>query len=55
MTVVKEDVGRVAGNLELCAGQQAIGKAAIHAMGETSKKDNCEVVLVVDAQNAFDI
>lgn len=53
MTVVKDDVRRAAGNLQVCAGQQAGGEAAIHAMREMFSEDNCEAVLLVDAKNAF--
>lgn len=53
MAVVKEDVRRAAGNLQVCAGQQAGGEAAIHAMREIYAQDDCEAVLLVDAKNAF--
>ena len=53
MTVVKEDVRKAAGNLQVCAGQQAGGEAAIHAMREIFAQDDCEAVLLVDATNAF--
>lgn len=53
MAVVKEDVQRAAGNLQVCAGQQAGGEAAIHAMREIFALDDCEAVLLVDAKNAF--
>lgn len=53
MAVVKEDVRSAAGNLQVCAGQQAGGEAAIHAMREIFSQDDCEAVLLVDAKNAF--
>lgn len=53
MAVVKEDVRRAAGNLQVCAGQQAGGEAAIHAMREIFGRAECEAVLLVDAKNAF--
>lgn len=53
MAVVKEDVRRAVGNLQVCAGQQAGGEAAIHAMREIFSDDECEAVLLVDAKNAF--
>ena len=53
MTVVKEDVRKAAGNLQLCAGQQAGGEAAIHAMREIFSQEDCDAVLLVDATNAF--
>ena len=53
MAVVKDDVRRAAGNLQVCAGQQAGGEAAIHAMREIYSQEECEAVLLVDARNAF--
>ena len=53
MAVVKDDVRRAAGNLQVCAGQQAGGEAAIHAMREIFEHEDCEAVLLVDAKNAF--
>jgi len=53
MKVVKNDVMKAAGNLQLCAGQQAGAEAAIHAMSNIFKDDSCEAVLLVDASNAF--
>ena len=32
LTVVKQDIETVAGNIQLCAGQKAGAEAAIHAM-----------------------
>ena len=53
MAVVKEDVRRAAGNLQVCAGQQACEEAAIHAMRKIFGQDECEAMLLVDAKNAF--
>ena len=53
MAVVKDDVTRAAGNLQVCAGQQAGGEAAIHAMRTIFEHKDCEAVLLVDAKNAF--
>ena len=53
MAVVKDDVMNAAGNLQVCAGQQAGGEAAIHAMREIFEHEDCEAVLLVDAKNAF--
>ncbi|XP_050739099.1 uncharacterized protein LOC127009782 [Eriocheir sinensis] len=53
MAVVKEDVRMAAGNLQVCAGQQAGGEAAVHAMREIFDHVECEAVLLVDAKNAF--
>ena len=53
MSVIKVDVRNAAGNLQVCAGQQAGGEAAIHAMREIYEHEDCEAVLLVDAKNAF--
>ena len=53
MEVTKDDVRAAAGNLQVCAGQQAGGEAAIHAMRKIYERDDCEAVLLVDASNAF--
>ena len=53
MEIVKDDVRTAAGNLQVCAGHQAGGEAAIHAMRETYEQEECEAVLLVDASNAF--
>eukprot|EP00794_Sanderia_malayensis_P018637 gene18637-biopygen15703 len=42
-----------AGNFQLCAGQRAGCEAAVHAMKEIFEDDECEAVLLVDADNAF--
>lgn len=53
MEVVKEDVRIAAGNLQVCAGHQAGGEAAIHAIREIYEQDECQGVMLVDASNAF--
>lgn len=53
MAAVKEDVKEAAGNLQVCAGHQAGGEAAIHAMREVYSHGECEAALLVDATNAF--
>ena len=55
MEVVKDDVRAAAGNLQVCAGHQAGGEAAIHAMRLIFEQRDCEAVLLVDASNAFNI
>ena len=41
------------GCLQTCTGVEAGIEAAIHAMAKTFKKEECEAVLLVDADNAF--
>ena len=50
---IKDDIQDVAGLLQLCAGQIAGIKAAIHFMRESFHDENTEAVLLVDTSNAF--
>ena len=53
LTVVKQDIETVAGNIQLCAGQKAGVEAAIHAMRFMFNDSDAEAVLLVDASDAF--
>ena len=53
MKVVKEDIKKAAGCLQLCAGQEAGCEAAIHAMHRISESNETEAILIVDAKHAF--
>ena len=53
MQISKEEVKRAAGNLQVCAGQQGGGEAAIHAMSEIFQESEVDAVILVDAKNAF--
>ena len=53
MSVLRPDILEVAGSLQLCAGQEAGCEAAIHAMRTIFTADDCDAVLLVDANNAF--
>ena len=53
MQIVKKDVTRAAGCLQLCAGQEAGSEAAIHAMSDMYENNDTEAVLLVDAENPF--
>ena len=53
MEVVKEDVKKAVGNLQVCAGQYAGCEAAIHSIRKVYEDPECEAVLMVDATNAF--
>ncbi|KAL5266795.1 hypothetical protein ACHWQZ_G003996 [Mnemiopsis leidyi] len=50
---IKEDIESSAGGLQTCAGHKAGVEAAIHAIHDTYKEDECEGLLLVDASNAF--
>ena len=49
MAVVKSDVEKHAGALQLCAGQSAGVEAAIHIY----EAESCDGILLLDAENAF--
>ena len=53
MKVLREDVKKAAGGLQLCAGQEAGVEAAIHAMHNVFDSAETDAVLLVDAENAF--
>ena len=51
--ITKGDVQDAAGPLQLCAGQIAGIKAAVHFMRDTFQSGDTEALLLVDASNAF--
>ena len=51
--MVKTDILEAAGNLQLCAGQEAGCEAAVHAMQSLFHSSNTQAVLLADASNAF--
>jgi len=53
MQVVRNDVTKSVGALQVCAGQEAGAEAAIHAMHEIYGREETEAVLLIDAENAF--
>ena len=53
MKVVKEDIKKAAGCLQLCVGQEAGCEAAIHAMHKIFESNETVAILIVDAENAF--
>jgi len=50
---LKTDVMSSVGSLQVCAGQEAGGETAVHAMREIYEDENTEAILLVDASNAF--
>ena len=52
LTVIKTDVQKTAGSVQLCVEQIGGSEAAIHAVREMYMSDEIEAVLLVDAQNA---
>ncbi|CAB4014728.1 Hypothetical predicted protein [Paramuricea clavata] len=53
MKVVKSDVMKASGSLQLCAYQPSGSKAAIHAMRNIFEEDDTEAILLIHASNAF--
>ena len=53
MSVLKKEFVSSAESLQVCAGQEAVFEAAIHAMEKIFKEELTEAVLSVDAENVF--
>ena len=51
--VVKENIKKVAGCLQLWSGQEAGCQAAIHAMHNIFESNETEAIIIVDGENAF--
>jgi len=50
---LKQDILSSAGGLQLCAGQEGGCEAIIHAMHQITDSQECEGILLIDADNAF--
>ena len=53
MKLLKRDVLKATGSLQLCAGQDVGSEAAIHVIYEILNKESTDAVLMVCASNAF--
>ena len=53
MKLLRKDILKAAGFLQLCAGQDTGNEAAIYAVDDMFNEDDTEGVLMVDASNAF--
>ena len=53
VTLLKPDILEASGCLQTCAGLEGGIEAAVHAMQEIFKSDECEAVILIDAENAF--
>ena len=49
----EREIQAASGSLQTCAGLESGIEAAIHAMKSTFQQDWCDVVMLVDADNAF--
>ena len=53
MKLLRKDILKATGSLQLCAGQDAGSEAVIHAVYGMFNEDSSEAVLMVDALNTF--
>ena len=53
LAVVRQDVKKAVGSIQLCIGQSQGCEASIQALNEIFAEDSTEAVLLVDASNAF--
>ena len=53
MGIVKSDVLKAAGCLQLCSGHEAGAEAAVHALRAVFEDEATDGILFVDATNAF--
>ena len=51
--VLRPELQEDAGDLQLCAGQESVCEAGIHAMHEIFNDENTHGIIQVDANNAF--
>ena len=53
VSVIREDILKSVGSLQVCAGHDAGCEAAVHAMQRIFNEEDTEAVLLIDASNAF--
>ena len=53
LSIVKDDVTKAVGNLQLCCGQDTRWEATIHSMHNIFGKNKAKAVLLAAAENAF--
>ena len=53
LSILRVDIQEAAGSTQLCAGQISGTEAAIHAIHDSFHSAQCEAVLLIDANNAF--
>ena len=54
MKLLRKDIVKATGSLQLCAGQDAGSEAVIHAVYDMFNEDDTGVVLMVDASKCFE-
>ena len=53
VAVIRSDIRKVVGSLQLCIGQRLGCEASIHALNEIYEEEATEAILMVDPSNAF--
>ena len=53
VSTLRDNIIISVGQLQVCAGQESGCEAAVHSMSKMYKEEHTEVVLLVDATNAF--
>ena len=53
--VLKNEIRAAAGPLQVCAGQEGGSEAAVHALREIFELEETEGVLLIDAENGFNL
>ena len=53
LRVTRDDILKAVGSIQLCAGQEAVCEAGIHAMRNLFEDEGAEMMLMVNASNAF--
>ena len=55
VSVLKEDIIKCTGTLQVCSGQEADIEVAIHSNAMMYEDENTAAILLVDASNAFNL
>ena len=53
ITIVKDDVAKAVGNLQICGGQGAEYKAAVHLVHDTLATYETDAIILTDTENSF--
>ena len=53
VSLLKPDILSASGCLQTCAGLEGGIEAAVHSMRKIFEEDDCEAVILIDAENAF--
>lgn len=53
ITIVKDDVAKAVGNLQICGGQGGECKAVVHLMHDIFPTYETDAIILVDTENSF--